>query len=129
MKAMKPEAQRIEKIERKPAPQLPQNISNDGREIWDWGMKMSEHIHRQAEINRLTRQIRLQGTKCGDCYKWMKSQYCPRERRNSKGRREGPSMNAPICTQFEECPRTTEWREELKAQLAKLTPRLNPHKD
>ena len=37
--------------------------------------------------------------KCGDCYYWMKSSECPRER-NVKGRNRGPSISGSPCEKF-----------------------------
>ena len=102
------------------APELPRNISADGREIWDWASKLSTHIHRQDEIRRLSRDIADIGTKCGDCFHWMKSGSCPRETRNNAGRRVGPSMNGPKCSKFEEEAWQTKRREELTAKVAAL---------
>ncbi len=100
-------------------PQLPEKVSNDGREIWDWAGKMSEHIHRQAKMSELRTQLSRVGTGCGDCYKWMHSNSCPRET-NVNGRRRGPSMNAPICNQYVEKQSSSEWREELQKRLDAL---------
>lgn len=41
--------------------------------------------------------------KCGNCYWWMKSRDCPRER-NVNGRNRGPSMNEAPCGKFREDP-------------------------
>lgn len=109
------------------APQLPQHVSSDGREIWDWAAKFSAHVHRQDEIARLNRDIAAIGTKCGDCWHWMKSGSCPRETRNSAGRRVGPSMNGPKCSKFEEEPWQTKRRDELKAKVAALSSLGAPH--
>lgn len=37
--------------------------------------------------------------KCGDCYFWMKSRDCPREK-NINGQTCGPSMGAAACDKF-----------------------------
>lgn len=108
------------------APELPRNISSDGREIWDWAAKLSAHTQRVHQIAQLRRDIAEIGTKCGDCWHWMKSSSCPRESRNNAGRRVGPSMNGPKCFKFEEESWQTKRREELKAKLAALLPSPNP---
>lgn len=72
------------------APELPAQISGDGREIWEWAGKLSDHVQRQDRIRKLTIQIAKVGTTCGDCDKWMKSKECPREH-NVKGYSRGPS--------------------------------------
>lgn len=102
------------------APDLPHKTSADGREIWEWAATFSAHVHRQDEIHRLSRDIAAIGTKCGDCFHWMKSGSCPRETRNNNGRRVGPSMNGPKCSKFEEEAWQTKRREELKAKVAAL---------
>lgn len=99
-------------------PQLPAEISNDGREIWDWAVKLSEHIHRRAKMSVLRTQISRIGTQCGYCAKWM-CNTCPRET-HVHGRRRGPSMNAYKCNQFIESQRSAEWRDELQKRLTAL---------
>lgn len=42
-------------------------------------------------------------TACGDCYFWMKSRSCPKEK-NINGYSRGPSMNGLICEKFERRP-------------------------
>lgn len=37
--------------------------------------------------------------RCGECYWWMKSSDCPRER-NVKGMNRGPSCNDATCDKF-----------------------------
>lgn len=102
------------------APELPRNISSDGREIWDWAAKLSAHTQRAHKMAELRRDIARVGTACGGCDHWMKSSLCPRETRNNAGRRVGPSMNGPKCSKFQENPWDTQRREELKAKLAAL---------
>lgn len=70
-------------------------------------------------IRDLSDRIKLIGTHCGDCDKWMKSSACPREI-NIKGRLFGPSCNSPICDEFVECSTATNNRAKLTADLAKL---------
>ena len=47
--------------------------------------------------------------KCGECYYWMRSNTCPREK-NIKGQSKGPSCNSPTL----DCPvfKTEEEAEE-----------------
>lgn len=106
------------------APQLPASVSNDGRELWDWAGSMSQWIHREARRAELLRGIRECGTQCGDCYKWMHSRECPRERPGTgkrSGYSVGPSMSEPICNQFVEKTQTTKRREQLTAELKAIT--------
>lgn len=102
------------------APELPKNVSSDGREIWDWAAKFSAHVHRQDEINRLATDIAKIGRRCGDCDKWMKSRECPREH-NVAGQSRGPSCNGLICGQFVEDRQATKRRAELTKKLAALS--------
>ena len=37
--------------------------------------------------------------RCGNCFWWMKSRDCPRER-NVNGQTTGPANNAPVCEKF-----------------------------
>jgi hypothetical protein len=37
--------------------------------------------------------------RCGNCFKWMKSTLCPKEK-NINGMNRGPNCNAPVCSQF-----------------------------
>lgn len=106
----------MSKIDANGAPSIPRDISPDGREVWDWAARLSAYTHRQDELRRLTKEISQIGTKCGDCYNWMKSSLCPRETRNNAGRRVGPSMNEFVCSNFQEDARQTKRREELKSK-------------
>lgn len=98
------------------APELPRNISPDGREIWDWAAKLSQHTQRLHQMRLLQHDITEIGRGCGHCDKWMKSRVCPRER-NVNGRNHGPSMKDPVCSQYVEKASSTNRREELKAKL------------
>ena len=49
---------------------------------------------------------------CGNCNHWMKRDSCPRETRNSQGRRQGPSMLAIACGDFA----LENWVSDLKAK-------------
>lgn len=102
------------------APQLPTELSSDGREIWDWASKFSSHVHRQDEIRKLKVSIASIGKRCGDCDKWMKSRQCPMER-NVNGRSQGPSSEGRICRQFVECVFATRRRAELTDKLNTLS--------
>lgn len=101
-------------------PSLSQSISPDGREVWDWAAKMSQHIHRQAKIRELQAGIRDLQPRCGTCYLWMKSGMCPRETRNANGRRVGPSMSGYPCEKHDEESWVTKLREGRRAEIAAL---------
>lgn len=98
-------------------PELPQTVSPDGRELWDWAAKASKFIHDEARRKELLAQIRK--VTCGDCQHWMKSRECPRER-NVGGFSRGPSMNGPICEKFSETPQSVELRAKWKLELSEL---------
>jgi len=102
-------------------PKIPTDISNSGKEIWDWAANLSAYRHRQDKIRDLQSDIRTIGSECGDCDKWMKSGQCPRER-NVNGRNVGPSCSRPICSQFVEGRQATKRRQERIAELETLTP-------
>lgn len=98
-------------------PSPPQNISSDGREIWDWAAKLGAQTHRIHESRQLRQRIAVIGTVCGDCSKWMKRGDCPREKGVMVG---GPTMSTPKCREFVEETRSTRLRDELQAALAKV---------
>jgi hypothetical protein len=100
-------------------PQLPREISSDGREIWDWAAKLGEQAQRARKIRQLRADLARTGNRCGDCYNWMKSRLCPREA-NVNGRNRGPSGDAPICGKFIITKTATERRERLTAELSAL---------
>ncbi len=102
-------------------PKLPEQMSSDGREIWEWAGKLSEHMQRQDKIRELTFKIAKVGTVCGDCDKWMKSRECPAER-NVKGRCVGPSCESRKCSSFVENRSAENSRAQWKAELAQLQP-------
>lgn len=79
-------------------PLIPQSISPNGAEIWDWASKFSDWTQRRSEIGRLEREVRELRGQCGSCQSWM-TRVCPKER-NINGYNRGPSMNAPKCGKF-----------------------------
>ena len=102
------------------APEIPQQISGDGREIWDWAGKFSAHVHKQDNIRKLSQRIRDLGATCGDCSLWMTT-ACPKEvHSNTTGRSSGPHMNLLKCVKFIETSRTTKLRAELSEELKKV---------
>jgi hypothetical protein len=105
------------------APKLPDHVSSDGREIWDWAAKLSAHTQRMHKMRQLQADIGRVGTRCGDCDKWMKSRLCPKEK-NVNGRNHGPSCDTPKCGQFVEEKFATRRRTELQTELSKLE---SPH--
>jgi len=103
-------------------PQLPAEISPDGREIWDWASKLSDLLQRRDEARRLAVQIRNMETTCGCCSRWMTS-ACPGERHdNKKGRSVGPSSMSAKCGQFDMDALTRKELGPAKEKLARLTP-------
>jgi hypothetical protein len=104
-------------------PLLPQNISSDGSEIWDWAAKASDHIHRQAKIRELRSRIGDLGRACGSCSKWMLPS-CPLEKPDNRaGRSRGPHMNYPKCEQFTMSWPSQKVKDELLAELNVLEER------
>jgi hypothetical protein len=81
-------------------PQAPQQISPDGREVWDWADRLSEYTQRLHRRRELAARIRAAETECGSCIKWM-TRSCPRERHdNQRGRSVGPSSRDLKCQEF-----------------------------
>lgn len=101
------------------APQLPQQVSSDAREVWDWAARFSDHVHRLDKIRTLRAQIAAVGLTCGDCDNWMKSRQCPKEW-NDNGRQRGPSMAAPRCGQFVLDRFAAKLRDERQLELSAL---------
>lgn len=107
-------------------PQLPQDVSPDGRELWDWVAALAKHEGRQRRIAELRAQIAACGTTCGGCARWM-TDACPRERPDSRGRKQGPHMNVPQCsTHFVEKFSETRLREKWQAELDELLKEAQP---
>lgn len=93
-------------------------ISPDGREIWDWGVRLSEHIHRMDRIRVLKADINRIKRECGSCEYWM-TRACPKEKHdNQRGVSRGPSMGALICDKFimkgSSAETMSRWEDELK---------------
>lgn len=81
-------------------PLPPQEISSDGREVWDWALRLSEYTQRIQRARELRKAISDCENTCGSCTKWM-TDACPRESRDRLGRKVGgPSCNAVKCGQF-----------------------------
>ena len=79
---------------------LPAEISQDGREVWDWAARFSDRVHTLDEIARLGKQVHNARNTCGSCTAWM-TDACPRERHDNRtGRKQGPSSMAIKCDRF-----------------------------
>lgn len=67
----------------------------------------STRLEAIAEYKVRCVNLRNQKGKCGTCFWWMKSDYCPREK-NVNGRNKGPSCEALVmnCPQFYLDPRS-----------------------
>lgn len=100
-------------------PPIPQEISNDGREIFDWALNVGNAVAKQQKINELKKAV-YSPSNCGECNKWMCSGLCPREVLQKNGRYIGPSMNASICDQFQQKSYDSDRRKKLKEELDKL---------
>lgn len=100
-------------------PKLPQQISNDGREVWDWAAKVSDTIHRRARISELRQNIAELGSRCGSCRLWMTDE-CPREQLLPTGRKSGPSMMDAKCQRFAITSNGVSRVETLTAELKQL---------
>ncbi len=99
---------------------LPEIVSNDGREVWDWADRFSDQVHKAYKIRELSADIRRATTECGNCTKWITS-ACPRERHNNTtGRKEGPSTRGAACVQFTLKPSAAKRLDERRAELNAL---------
>jgi hypothetical protein len=100
-------------------PKLPDDISPDGREIWDWAARLSDQVQRADEIKRLRQQITNAETQCGSCAHWMTGQ-CPREQHGNKTGRTGPSSLSVKCEKFSMPAWQTKELDAAKSKLSKL---------
>ena len=104
-------------------PQLPREVSSDGREIWDWAAKLSDAVHRADRARNLRADIAgIQG-RCGSCAKWM-TKACHLER-NVNGYSRGPSANDPKCGGFAMKAGSADLLEKWSAELVALATPLN----
>lgn len=110
-------------VERNPLA-LPDNVSSDGREIWDWASRLAAATQRAQKIRELRSDIFRRPRECGSCQKWM-TRACPKEI-NVNGRNQGPSMKAKVCGQHvlkaDDAVRLDELRAELAAMESPTTP-------
>lgn len=108
-------------------PELPSDMSSDGREIWDWAAKLSEHTQLLHERRTLNAQILAARTQCGSCEDWMTRQ-CPREKHsNQTGRSTGPSSLTIKCVQFRMTRHTEKSVAKAQEKLAAIHARLERH--
>ncbi len=102
-------------------PVLPSEISNDGREVWDWASALSKLAQENHELRTLRKCIAESKSRCGSCYFWMKSSLCPREVHSNKtGRSSGPNMNSPICQKFKMETNAAERINNMEARIAEI---------
>lgn len=100
-------------------PNLPQNISNDGREIFDWATKLSNQVAKVSRINELKNAL-CKSKLCGSCKHWMCSSDCPNEKLQRNGHYVGPSMNSNSCDKYVEKEWDKNNRIKLESELAEL---------
>lgn len=101
-------------------PPLPQNISSDGREIWDWAKRLGEATARQHQISELRKGIRDLRPSCGTCCHWMHTNDCPREGFIGWKKKQGPSMSALPCEKHIETNWVTKLRKEREKAISDL---------
>jgi hypothetical protein len=102
-------------------PHPPQNVSNDGREIFDWATNLSKHLDKIYRIKELkTALVKSNSKLCGSCNYWMCSSDCPREILQRNGRYIGPSMNTSGCNKYNEKQYDIDMRIKIQAELAEL---------
>ena len=98
------------------APELPQHVSANGQEIWDWAIQLGSWQQQQDEMRRIKADLHAITRECGNCAHWMISSRCPREFR-AGGRRSGPSMRAWPCSKFALSHQDEKRKGELEARL------------
>jgi len=99
---------------------LPQEISPDGREVFDWAQRMSDHTQRLQRRREVWKAIVDGESQCGSCSKWM-TDACPREvQDNRRGCKLGPSCQATKCDQFTMAAWESKRIDGLKAEYAAL---------
>jgi hypothetical protein len=97
-----------------------QEASPDGREVWDWASRLSDHTFRLHRIRELSASIRSCESECGSCSKWM-TKGCPRERHDNRiGRNVGPSSRDMNCAEFTMSASSAQWLASLRDELAAL---------
>ncbi len=64
--------------------------------IFDAAMAASEALHKEDERQR---EAFARRPRCGNCYFWLKSRDCPREK-NVNGQSRGPSCNGSPCEKY-----------------------------
>jgi hypothetical protein len=76
-------------------------------DIMDAMNKASARLQDVAEYKVRCVNLRNEQGKCGTCFWWMKSSFCPREK-NVNGRNKGPSRGDLVmgCPQFYLDPRS-----------------------
>lgn len=104
-------------------PSLPQQVSNDGREIWDWAAKLSRISALQQKASELRKSLRESNKVCGGCTKWM-TDACPKEKLQRNGYKRGPHMKEPGCMQYAENSWTTGQRAKWQAELDEVNATL-----
>ena len=97
-----------------------QELSPDGREVWDWADRLSKRVSCADEIRTLSKQIFNMENQCGSCEKWM-TRRCPAERHdNIRGRSVGPSSVKMKCGQFSASAAHAREIAAAKAKLAQM---------
>lgn len=104
---------------------MTKDISNDGREIWDWAGRLGEQLELQARAQELRRAVSRVESTCGSCALWM-TRGCPMERPAGWGRYTGPSGDAKKCGAFEMSSGSAKSLDYAKAELAEILTKLGP---
>jgi hypothetical protein len=107
-----------------PIPQLPSEISPDGREVWDWAANLSDRVALVARHKEIRAAILDAESTCGSCSLWMTS-ACPREvHDNRKGHKVGPSCKSPKCAGHVMQSWDVQRIEGLKTELSQIETKL-----
>lgn len=97
----------------------PKEISGDGKEVWEWADRLSDHTQKLHRMREIRKAIHEANNTCGSCNMWMTS-ACPREKSTMRGYNVGPSCKSTKCSQFQMKSWDANRVEELKAELSAL---------
>lgn len=98
--------------------------SADG--VFAFADAFSKATHRAARIREINAELLRTGNRCGDCYFWMKSRDCPRER-NVNGMSHGPSAGGLPCSKMHETSASLDRRAKLQSELLSLRAEDSSH--
>ncbi len=81
---------------------------------------LCQQQRRRSKLAQVADDLRRCEPRCGNCVRWMCFGSCPREARNSAGRRVGPSCKGVACAHFEIETHVAERKASLLAEAGAL---------